>query len=208
MLFAVLLVVMAMNGTIYRATTVTLPVYFEESATSIVAWFDQLDLPGVGAAAGASTLGAGLLVSLACLLGVIGQSLGGRAADRFDLRAAYLTFFCLALPALLAMIALEGIALVLAAGWFVLFFLGMQPIENSLVARLTPPRWRSTSYGLKFTVTFGLGAGAVWIVNAARSSAWGTPAVFAVLAGVLTCVITGVLVLTLVSRGVDMHQTG
>jgi hypothetical protein len=52
-----------------------------------------------------------------------------------------------------------------AAALFAFFALGMQPIENSLFAQLTPDRWRSTAYGLKFTLTFGIGASAVAVVE-------------------------------------------
>jgi MFS transporter, FSR family, fosmidomycin resistance protein len=57
-------------------------------------------------------------------------------------------------------------ALVLVAGAYVFFALGMQPIENSLVASLTPERWRSTSYGVKFVLNFGVGSLAVYGVTA------------------------------------------
>jgi len=39
-----------------------------------------------------------------------------------------------------------------------LFAWGMQPIENSLVARLTPEKLRATSYGLKSISTLGVGS--------------------------------------------------
>ncbi len=53
---------------------------------------------------------------------------------------------------------LLGLPLVRLGAAFVFFSIGMQPIENSLVARFTPDRWRATGYGLKFSVVFGIGA--------------------------------------------------
>ena len=37
----------------------------------------------------------------------------------------------------------------------------MQPLENTLVSRLTPARWRHSAFGMKFILTFGVGALAV-----------------------------------------------
>ena len=48
---------------------------------------------------------------------------------------------------------------------YMFFMLGMQPIENSLVAVLTPPRLRSTGFGMKFILTFGVGSLAVHLVG-------------------------------------------
>ena len=52
---------------------------------------------------------------------------------------------------------------------YLFFSLGMQPIENSLVARMTPNHLRSLAYGLKFILVLGMGAFAVkvvrWVLN-------------------------------------------
>jgi hypothetical protein len=90
----------------------------------------------------------------------------------------------------LAMSALTEAPLLVAASGFVFFSVGMQPIENSLVARFTPDRWRSTGYGLKFSVVFGLGAlsvkGVEWLmVNYSLASVF--LAISAVV-GLLCCV--------------------
>lgn len=42
-----------------------------------------------------------------------------------------------------------------------LFLLGMQPIENTLVARFAPKRFHHSAFGAKFVLTFGVGALAV-----------------------------------------------
>ena len=45
------------------------------------------------------------------------------------------------------------------------FLLGMQPLENTLVAGLTPVRMRSSAYGMKFILTFGVGAVSVKLIK-------------------------------------------
>ena len=44
---------------------------------------------------------------------------------------------------------------------FFFFLLGMQPIENTLVARFAPRRFHHSAFGAKFVLTFGVGSLAV-----------------------------------------------
>ena len=143
-LFLILMLAMTMAGLSYRAVTVAQPAYFEE----------QVKLISYGAA-----------TSLVYLIGTLGQYIGGRLADRYDLRVVYLLFHLISLPFILWTAAASGSLLLGVSAVFLFFGLGMQPIENSLVARFTPDRWRSTGYGLKFTVTFSIGALSVWGVE-------------------------------------------
>ena len=143
-LFLILMVAMTMAGLTYRAITVAQPAYFAE----------QVHFIGYGTA-----------TSLVFFIGTFGQYVGGRLADRYDLRILYLLFHGFSFPFLLGMAILSGFSLLGISAVFLFFILGMQPIENSLVARFTPDRWRSTGYGLKFTVTFAIGSLSVWGVK-------------------------------------------
>jgi hypothetical protein len=53
----------------------------------------------------------------------------------------------------------------------------MQPIENTLVAYLTPDRLRHSAFGTKFILTFGVGSVAVYVVGWIKT-AWSLSAVF------------------------------
>jgi MFS family permease len=161
--FLLLCAAAMLAGVSYRGNTLAQPAYFAERV---------------------SVMGYGAATSMAFLAGVIGQYAGGAIADRFDLRRGYLLFHLASLPGLLLMAHLAEVPLLLAAGTFTFFSLGMQPIENSLFAALTPPRWRSTGYGIKFVLTFGVGSVGVWLV-AQVETALGLAAVFVVLAGVV-----------------------
>ncbi len=147
-LFIVLLVAAALAGISYRGNTVIQPAYFEQRVTA---------------------LSFGVTTSLVYFIGIGGQYLGGLLADKRDLRWLYFAFHAVSLPALLAMVVLSGMPLIGAAMVFVFFSLGMQPIENSLLAHVTPVRWRSTAYGAKFVLTFGVGSFAVWLVDWAQT---------------------------------------
>jgi MFS family permease len=147
-LFVVLCVAAMLAGIIYRGNTVAQPAYFAERV---------------------SLLHFGLLTSLVYLIGVGGPYVGGTLADRYDLRWLYLLFHLATVPLLLLMSRTTDGPLLGAAALLAFFSLGMQPIENSLFARFTPARWRATGYGLKFVLTFGVGASAVGLVQWAQT---------------------------------------
>ena len=76
------------------------------------------------------------------------------------------------------------------------FSLGMQPIENSLLAHYTPPRRRATIYGIKALCVFGVGSLAVWLVRWAIEVG-GLGYAILCLAGVVTLVVAAAVVLLL-----------
>jgi hypothetical protein len=55
----------------------------------------------------------------------------------------------------------RDLLLVAMAVIFFFFLLGMQPIENTLIARFVPRRFHHSAFGAKFVMTFGVGALAV-----------------------------------------------
>ena len=83
---------------------------------------------------------------------------------------------------------------------YVIFALGMQPIENSLVAALTPIHLRTFAYSLKFIVVLGGGAFSIKIVRAliAQDAVRTVYQYQSVLIGMVLILI---LLLGLVSRG-------
>ncbi|MGH7822413.1 MAG: MFS transporter, partial [Candidatus Binatia bacterium] len=162
-LFAVLCVCMMLAGVTYRGASLAMPAYFAERFSAVHY---------------------GFATSAVYLFGTISQYWGGKLADRHDLRWLYLAFHLASVPALVGMALLAGLPLVAAGAAFVFFSIGMQPIENSLVARLSPPAWRSTSYGVKFILTFGVGSAGVWIVES-RPELSGAFAVLAVVVAIL-----------------------
>ena len=176
--FVLVCVAAMFGGFNYRANSVAQPALFSERI---------------------SFLSFGLATSLAMCAGIGGQYLGGRIADRFPLANSYLFFHAASLPAVLLIPYSSEYALFFAGALYAFFALGMQPIENSLYAQLTPERWRSTAYGLKFSLTFGIGASAVAMVE------WIAPAqgfvgVYHALAFVVGGIIAATLTLVLLYR--------
>ena len=202
--FLILCGAMVFSGLMYRGYTIILPTFFEAK----LADFSLFARSAAGAARLSPDADTFLATVITCgvyLVGMAGQLLGGRVADRHELRWAYLTFFLSALPFLLLMSVVEGFPLVLMAGGFVLFSLGMQPIENSLVAVLSPPQWRSVSYGIKFTLVFGAGSLAVYLV-AFVDGRFGLDAVVFLLLAFLASVIAMIGVLLVASRKVALRH--
>jgi MFS transporter, FSR family, fosmidomycin resistance protein len=162
--FFILLIAMMLGGIAYRGASVILPAYFELRNQGIFHWLTQ-HIP-----AGFSTnLVATMIASAIFLVGMVAQYMGGRVAERYSLQHSYLVFHLIAIPAAFAMGWATDLPLVALALVYFFFMLGMQPIENTLVSRLTPQRWRHSAYGMKFILTFGVGALAVKGVQAVES---------------------------------------
>lgn len=163
--FVVLLAAMMLGGLAYRAATVILPTYFELKNHVIVMWLSAVIQGELS-----QNLVATSVTSLIFVIGMLGQYTGGRFAERFDPRIGYLIFFGItALPGVLMAFSGNWILIGLALLYF-FFLLGMQPIENTLVARFTPRRFHHSAFGTKFVLTFGVGALAVKIAAAIESS--------------------------------------
>lgn len=153
--FLILCVCMVMVGFIYRGISVIMPAYFEKNAPFLFGALKNLSFMKT---AGIGNLTATLLTTIAYSFGIAGQLVGGKIADRYDLRKSYFVFYTLALPFLILMGAFNNIPLIAVASIFIFFELGSQPVENSLIAAFTPSNVRATAYGLKFILVFGIGS--------------------------------------------------
>jgi len=185
--FAVLLICMMLGGIVYRGATVSLPALFELNGsgifTAVSGFFKGTEIT--------SNVVATVITSGLYLVGMLGQYTGGWAGERFDLRISYLFFHLMTLPAAFMIGLTTDIPLVLLATIHSFFLLGMQPVENTLVARLTPPTLHSSAYGMKFILTFGVGALAVKMIKIVEHN-WGIEAVFPAL-GIVSLALVGAI---------------
>jgi len=202
--FVILCAIMTLAGLAYRANSIVLPAYLELKASFLWDLFQKIDIKNLS---GAKTMAATLLASVIYAIGILGQLIGGKLADKYDLRWMYLIFHGLSLPFVILMGLLSQQLLVVAAGMYILFALGMQPIENSLVASFTPSRWRSTSYGIKFILVFGVGALSVYGVGWIKA-AWSLSAVYFCIGGIVTTFVLIILFLIWYSRGNSVRNSG
>ncbi len=194
--FAIICVALVLGGIAYRGNMLLLPAYMELKTSFLANLFDRLPLPEGHSTA---TFAATVLASFVLFAGLFGQLVGGRLADRADLRRAYLLFHGASFPFILAMAFTGNVALVACAVAYEFFSLGMQPIENSLIAAMTPDRWRSTSYAVKFILNFGVGASAVQLI-APIKQAYSLEMVYVFLSAVVFLLVVSIAVLSVASR--------
>lgn len=189
--FGILLPAMMLGGIIYRGGTVTLPSYLELRNQNLSEWLSGLTSSGIS-----GNVVATVITSFVYTLGIAGQFAGGQVGERFDLRWSYLGFHAVVLPVGFAMGWAADAPLILLAMVYFFFLLGLQPIENTLVARLTPNRFHHAAYGTKFVLTFGVGSLAVKMVAYIQNAA-GIGLVFPAL-GLVSVLLLGLVGLLIV----------
>lgn len=187
--FIILLVAMMLGGIVYRGTSVTLPAYFQLSNEQLFEGIKHL-FGGIGT----ENVVATIITSAIYFLGMAGQFFGGKVGEQYELRRSYCLFHVITIPAALAMAMTANMPLIGFAMVHSFFLLGMQPIENTLVSRLAPPGLMSSAYGLKFILTFGVGALGVKVIEFVKES-HGFSTIYIVLAGVSTLLVGSILVL-------------
>ncbi len=186
--FAILLVAMMLGGLAFTGSTVILPAYLEMKSQGIVDFVSKLT-GGIS-----SNLMATTITALVYTVGMLGQYVGGFAGDRHDPRYAYLVFHIFCIPAAFLAAYADNLTLVGLCTLYFFCLLGMQPMENTLVALLAPKRLHHSAYGMKFIVTFGIGALAVKAV-AWIKGVWGSEAIFIALGFTSVLLVSTILLL-------------
>jgi MFS family permease len=148
-------------GLSYRLHSLVLPALIQDRMPSLATWV-AAHTPSF--MKHVENLAATALVTLAYALGMLGHLWGGRVADRRVLAPAYLSFHAAGLPFVVLAAFVGGPMLLPLLVGYMFFNQGMQPIENSLVAALVPPRWRGRVFSGKFVLAFGFGSLGVWLV--------------------------------------------
>jgi len=161
-----------LGGLSYRAFTTALPTLLDQlgSATAAIPW-----LPVV-------------LTMVPLALGSVGQFFGGRWADRVAPQWLYVALIAAAVPAACSVALAPTLGLAAAAASLLaLVQFAQQPVENAIIAHVTPARQRSTFYSVKFVLGFGVGAfgshvaGEVWERQGALGPVFFVIAAFATL---------------------------
>ena len=111
----------------------------------------------------------------------------------FEPKYCYLGFHAVTVPVAFAMAMTLDLSLVTLAMIYFFFLLGMQPIENTLVAVFTPKKFHHSAYGAKFVLTFGVGALSVYMIKAIET-AYRIETVFIAL-GLISLALVGVIAL-------------
>ncbi|MBT5914306.1 MAG: MFS transporter [Rhodospirillaceae bacterium] len=145
-----LLITVACTGLIYQATSFALPKLIELRLSGIL---------------GEGLIGVGAIVSVIYFLSGGAQLIGGWLADRFKLTKVYLVCWLLQIPLLvLAAIIHSGLLIPVLAAMVVSNTIG-SPAENSLFAKYSPPKWRSTAFGIKFVLALGVASASIPLIS-------------------------------------------
>lgn len=187
--FLILLVAMMLGGMAYTGSTVVLPAYLELKSRTLFEFLGTLLPAGVS-----GNLMATAIVSLIYLVGMIGQYVGGVVGERYEARFLYLIFHAVCIPTAFLMAYAQDLPLAGLGTIYFFFLLGMQPVENTLVARLTPKKLHHSAYGMKFILTFGVGSLAVKIVGWIGAK-WGTDMIFVALGFTSVMIVASIVLL-------------
>jgi len=145
-----LLITVACTGLIYQATSFALPKLIELRLSGIL---------------GEGLIGVGAIVSVIYFLSGGAQLIGGWLADRFKLTKVYFVCWLLQVPLLvLAAIIHSGLLIPVLAAMVVSNTIG-SPAENSLFAKYSPPKWRSTAFGIKFVLALGVASASIPLIS-------------------------------------------
>lgn len=190
--FIILLVGMMLAGVAYRGATVIMPTYFELQGPGIFQTLTGLFPGGLSPNLVATVIASGVYV-----MGILAQWVGGMIGDRYEARWSYFAFHAVSVPAAVLVAFFLDLPMVLLALLYMFCLLGMQPVENTLVATFSPRKFHHSAYGAKFTLVFGVGATAVpllgWIENT-----WEMTAIYPALGGISA--LMALTILLLISR--------
>ena len=177
--FFVLSVTMLCAGLTWHALTVVMPKLFEQ----------RLPLITQG-----STVMVGAIVTMVFALSAATQLLGGWVADRFPLKWAYVISWSVQVPLILVLAYAWEIGLVVTMMLVFCTVVISTPVENALLVRYTPGRWRATAFGAKFVLSLGLGSLGLPLVALVHERTGDFVWLFMILSGLaLTIALTGLL---------------
>lgn len=144
------------GGTVYRGAITYLPKHLED--------FVDKDFGGA-------------FVTVALLMGALGQLIGGSISQRWPLERIAPIVGLGALPALFLTGIVTGPALVLISSLFVFLYFTNQPVFTGLIADYSPPGAVGRSFGFSFFAGFGLGSTG-GVIAGALVDRWDTQAAF------------------------------
>ena len=166
----------AIGGFIFNSMTVALPKVLGDRLSSL--------------SYSATEIGA--IASAVYALAAFSQIVIGRAIDRHAIKPIFLAVVAGQAVALFIAINMEGWAMVAASVAVMILVFGQIPINDTLVARYTPDRWRGRIYALKYVLTFTVSAAVVPGISWLYDAGGGFPAMFlgaAIAAAIITAAV-------------------
>lgn len=100
----------------------------------------------------------GIFATLTLIAGAAGQYIAGALVDRYRPQRLYLFTLLISAASILLMAFTGGTPLFLGAVGFGFFSFAVQPMQNTIVAKLLPKHRQGVGYGFMFFMTFGIGS--------------------------------------------------
>ncbi|MEO9959803.1 MFS transporter [Nisaea sp.] len=166
----------AIGGFIFNSMTVALPKVLDDRLASL----------------SYSATEVGAIASAVYALAAFSQIVVGRAIDRHAIKPIFLAVTAGQAVALFVAINLDGWAMVAASVAVMVLVFGQIPINDTLVARYTPDRWRGRVYAVKYVLTFTVSAAVVPGLSWLYDTGGGFPAMFlgaAIAAAIITAAV-------------------
>jgi MFS family permease len=165
-IFSIMLVVTALGGVIFNATTISMPKVFDERLSALTQ----------------TSFGIGALVAAVYTMAAFAQVLVGTLIDRVELRRLLIGVGLVQIPMLWLAANLEGWAMLGAALLMMLAVFGQIPLNDAIVGRYVADEYRARALAVRYVVSLGVAAVAVPMISALHRTEGGFSNVFLVLA--------------------------
>jgi predicted MFS family arabinose efflux permease len=125
----------------------------------------------------------GVLLALVYTVASFAQIVVGKLIDKVPLRSLFVSILALQIPFFVLAALAQGWAFYVLLLGFMIFVFGAIPFIDAMVVKFVDDRLRSRVSGMRFTISFGFSAAAVWLLGPFVKSA-GYTSLLLVLAGI------------------------
>ncbi|CEJ14634.1 L-galactonate transporter [bacterium YEK0313] len=146
--FVILMCVAFSLGITFNAVTVALPKLIQERITLF----------------GSAPAVVGAIGFIVYVCGAISQYTVGNLIDRYPLRTLFLPIGFAMTPLLLIASVAHDWAMLVAATGVVTIMYSQVTLNDAMTGKYTSDEWRARAFAARYTITFGVGACAVWLV--------------------------------------------
>ncbi len=127
----------------------------------------------------------GILLALVYTIASFAQIVVGKLIDKVQLRTLFVSILALQIPFFILAAVAQGWAFYVLLLAFMIFVFGAIPFTDAMVVKFVDDRLRSRVSGMRFAISFGFSATAVWLLGPFVKSA-GFTSLLLVLAGIAT----------------------
>lgn len=136
----------------------------------------------------------GILLAVVYAIAAFAQVIVGKLLDRFEVKPLFMTVVLLQIPLLLLVSYAQGWWMYAGLLAVMVFIFGAIPFIDVMIVRYVDDRIRSRVAGMRFTVSLGLSALAVWVLGPFVKNA-GFETLFLFMAAIAVCTVATIALL-------------